>query len=80
MEIVSLTTNKILSNILLSRLTPCAEEIIGDHQCGFQSNRSTADHIFCTFQILEKKWEFTKTGHHPLIQLGGTFCLILPYN
>jgi hypothetical protein len=29
------TTYKILSNILLSRLTTCAEEIIGDHQCGF---------------------------------------------
>jgi len=28
-------TYKILSNILLSRLTPFAEEIIGDHQCGF---------------------------------------------
>jgi hypothetical protein len=28
-------TYKILSNILLSRLTPYAEEIIGDHQCGF---------------------------------------------
>ena len=26
---------KILSNILLSRLIPYAEEIIGDHQCGF---------------------------------------------
>jgi len=30
-----LTAYKILSNILLSRLTPYAEEIIGDHQCGF---------------------------------------------
>jgi len=29
------TTYKILSNILLSRLTPYAEDIIGDHQCGF---------------------------------------------
>jgi len=29
------TTYKILSNILLSRLTPYAEKIIGDHQCGF---------------------------------------------
>jgi len=27
---------KILSNILLLRLTPYAAEIIGDHQCGFQ--------------------------------------------
>jgi hypothetical protein len=29
------TTYKIQSNILLSRLTPYAEEIIGDHHCGF---------------------------------------------
>jgi hypothetical protein len=29
------STYKILSNILLSRLTPCAEEIIGNHQCGY---------------------------------------------
>jgi hypothetical protein len=26
---------KILSNILMSRLTPYTEEITGDHQCGF---------------------------------------------
>ena len=29
------TTYKILSNIVLPRLTPQAEEIIGNHQCGF---------------------------------------------
>jgi len=29
------TTYKIFSNILLSRLIPYAEEVIGDHQCGF---------------------------------------------
>jgi len=29
------TRYKILSNILLSRLIPYAEEIMGDHQCGF---------------------------------------------
>jgi hypothetical protein len=29
------TSYKILSNILLSRLTPYIDEIIGDHQCGF---------------------------------------------
>ena len=49
------TMYKILSNILLSRLTPYAEEIIGNHQCGFRRDRSTADHIFCIRQILEKK-------------------------
>jgi hypothetical protein len=29
------TKDKILSNILLSRLTPYTEAIIRDHQCGF---------------------------------------------
>jgi sorting nexin-29 len=45
------TTYKILSNILLSRLIPYAEEIMGDHQCGFRRNRSTADYIFCIRQM-----------------------------
>jgi hypothetical protein len=35
------TSYKILSNILLSRLSPYIDEIIGDHQCGFRRNRST---------------------------------------
>ena len=46
------TTYKVLSNILLSRLIPYAEEVIGDHQWGFRCNRSTTDHIFCIRQIL----------------------------
>jgi len=41
------TTYKILFNILLSRLTPYAEEIIGDHQCRLRHNRPITDHIFC---------------------------------
>ena len=49
------TTYKILYNVLLSRLTQYAKEIIGDHQCGFRRNRSTIDHIFFIRQILEKK-------------------------
>jgi len=52
------TTYKILSNILLSRLIPYAEEVIGDHQCGFRRNKSTTDHMFCIRQILEEKWEY----------------------
>jgi hypothetical protein len=49
------TMYKLLSNILLSRLIPYAEEIIGDRQCGFRRNRSTIYHMFCIRQILEKK-------------------------
>ena len=51
------TTYKILSNILPSRLTPYAEKITGDHQCGFRSNSSTTDHIFHIRPMLEKKWK-----------------------
>jgi hypothetical protein len=47
------STYKILFNILLSRLTPYAEEIIGAHQCGFRRNPSATDHIFTIRQILE---------------------------
>jgi hypothetical protein len=57
------TSYKILSNILLSWFTPYVDEIIGDHQCGFKRNRPTTDHIFCTRQILEKKWEYSGTVH-----------------
>ena len=57
------TTYRTLPNILFSRLTPYTEEIIGDHQCGFRSNRSTTDHIFCIRQILKKKWEYNEAVH-----------------
>jgi hypothetical protein len=56
-------TYKMLSNILLSRLIPYAEEVIGDHQCGFRPNRSTTDHLFCIRQILEKKWKYNESVH-----------------
>jgi hypothetical protein len=51
---------KMLSNIFLSRLSPYADEITGDHQCGFRRKRST-DQIFYSRQILEKKWEYNGT-------------------
>jgi len=43
------TTYKILSNILLTRLIPYAQEVIRDHQCGFRRNRSTTDHTFVKY-------------------------------
>jgi hypothetical protein len=49
------TVYKILSNILLSRLTPYVNEVFGDCQCGFCFNRSTVDQIFYIWQILEEK-------------------------
>jgi hypothetical protein len=48
------TSYKMLSNILLSRLSPNIDEIIGDRQCRFERNRSTTDKIFCICQIFWK--------------------------
>jgi hypothetical protein len=61
------TSYKMLSNILLSRLSPSIDEIIGNHQCGFEHNRLTSDQIFCICQILEKKWEYNEAVHQLLI-------------
>jgi hypothetical protein len=61
------TTYKILPNILLSILTPYAEEIIGERQCGFRRTKLTTDHIFCIRQILEKKWEYNEAVHQLFI-------------
>jgi hypothetical protein len=48
------TSYKILPNILLARLTPYADKIIGGQQYGFMRNRSTTDLSFSIRQILEK--------------------------
>jgi hypothetical protein len=60
------------------------DEITGDHQCGFQCNRSTNDHIFCLQYILGNKWEynervhklFLETSRKPMIQSGGKYYTI----
>jgi hypothetical protein len=50
-------TYKLLSNILLSRLSVYAEEITGDLQCGFRHNRSATYYILCIRQIFVEKLE-----------------------
>ena len=67
------TTYKIMSKILLSRLIPYAEEIIGDHQCRFRRNRSTTDHIFCIHQILEKNWQYNESVHQLFIDFKKAY-------
>jgi hypothetical protein len=62
----------ILSNILLSRLRPYIDEIIGDHQCGFQRNRSTTDQIFLS-DTGGKKWEYNETVHQLFIDIKKAY-------
>jgi hypothetical protein len=67
------TAYKILSNVLMARLTPYVNEIIGDHQCGFRRNRSTMDQIFYIRQILQKKWEYNGTVHQLFIDFKKAY-------
>jgi hypothetical protein len=67
------TSYKILSNILLFRLTPYADEIIGDHQRIFRRHRSTTDQIFHIRQILEKKWKYNGTVHKLFIDFKEAY-------
>jgi len=53
--------------------TPYVEEVIGDHQCGFQCNRSITDHIFCIHQILEKKEEYNEAVHQLFIDFKKSY-------
>jgi 2'-5' RNA ligase len=49
------------------------EEVIGDHQCGFQHNRSTTDHTFCIHQTLVRKWEYNKAVHQLFIDFKKAY-------
>jgi hypothetical protein len=67
------TAYKILSNILLARLTPHVNEVIEGHQCGFHCNRSTMGEIFYIQQIFEKKWEYNGTVHQLFIDFNKVY-------
>jgi hypothetical protein len=60
------TTYKIVSNILLSRSTPNAEE-------NFLCNRSTTDHTFCISQIFEKKHNYSEAVHQLFINFKKAY-------
>jgi hypothetical protein len=62
-----------LWDILLSRLGPYVDKIIGDHQCGYGRNRSTTDQIFCIRQILEKKWKYNERVHQLFIDFKKAY-------
>jgi hypothetical protein len=56
-----LTKHKISFVIVLSRSSPHVYEITGDHQCGFSSNKSATDQLFCIQLLIN--WEFNGAVH-----------------
>ena len=67
------TAYKILSTILFTRISPFAENVIGNYQCGFWNNRSTVNQIFTPRQILEKTKEFGIEAHHLFINFKSAY-------
>jgi Reverse transcriptase (RNA-dependent DNA polymerase) len=67
------TAYKLFSLILLERIIPYAEEIIGDYQCGFRPNRSVTDQTFSLRMILSKCWEYNITVHQLFIDFKQAY-------
>jgi hypothetical protein len=69
--------HRILTNILLSRLNPYADDMTGDHQCGFRRNKSKNYEIFYIRQVQEKNGSimaqyigYLYISRKPTVQLG----------
>jgi hypothetical protein len=52
---------KMLSSILILKLTPHVHKLTGVHRCVFRRNKSTTDLIFCIHQILVEKQKYNGT-------------------
>jgi hypothetical protein len=49
---------KILSNIILGKIKPYIEKVMGDYQNGIRDGRSVIDNIFALKIINKKLWEY----------------------
>jgi hypothetical protein len=61
---------------ILSRIIHYTDEIndiTGDHQCGFQQNRSTTDQRFYIRQIQERKWQYNGRVHQLFIDFNKAY-------
>lgn len=67
------TAYKLLSYIVLGRITPLAEEIIGDYQGGFRPNRSVTDQVFSLRMILSKYYETPRDVHQVFLDFRQAY-------
>ena len=52
---------EILSNIVLGKIKPYIEKVMGDYQNEFRNGRSVIDNVFALKIINEKLWEYNQS-------------------
>jgi len=61
------TAYKILSNIILGKIKPYIEKVMGDYQNGFRDGRSVIGNIFSLKIINVKLWEYNHSVQYLFI-------------
>ena len=67
---------KILSNIILEKITPYIEKITRDYQNGFRDGRSVIDNISTLKIINEKMWEYNQSVQYLFIDFQKAYDFI----
>ena len=63
----------ILSNIILGKIKPYIQKVIGDYQNGFRDGRSVIDNIFALRIINEKLWEYNQSVQYLFIDFQKAY-------
>jgi len=64
---------KILSNIILGKIKPYIEKVMGDYQNGFRDGRSVIDNIFALKIINKKLWEYNQSVQYLFIDFQKAY-------
>ena len=67
------TAYKVFARILYNKLTPYANAVVGEYQCGFRRDRSTSDQMFNVRLILQQGKEFNFHTHHLFIDFKAAY-------
>jgi hypothetical protein len=64
---------KILSNIILGKIKPYIEKVMGDYQNGFRDGRSVTDNIHALRIINKKLWEYNESVQYLFIDFQKAY-------
>jgi hypothetical protein len=62
-----------LSNIILGKIKPYIEKVMGDYQNGFRDGRSVIDNIFALEIINKKLWEYNQSVQYLFIDFQKAY-------